>query len=589
MKLTTQKRNALPNAAFAGPGRSYPVQNRSHAVNALARASQQVNAGNLSPATAAHIKAKAHAVLNKGAAHTLVNGIRPGGNYADGTTPLPPQPLTPVSGIRGHYADGGTVSDPSIMGFIKDRAKAAVDALTPTKAPQLAQQVVENNTGLTGKAVSETKSHNQQLQDALNLANGSPIVRGPGTGTSDSVPVNLSSGESVLPTDTTKALGSNAIARLIQATHTPVNSGVASRGMRRGGKYANGLDPYDKSVKPPESSLTFTPPPGMKSAPSNTSQGAPGFATPSSEDVAKMIGQSPTGLVSPNQQGAAQTLATPTEQSGSSPDANRTQNIRAVQQTTPIPPKTTAPQNEQDQTLPQFGDNGAGYVRNDRTGKTTTFQPQTQPQGAAQQLAQPTPEPTPPTSVAQNNAPDLNAMAQKSIGDARVAGLLNHLENSKSTRTLGSLAEQRQQEQSRTQNEQTRSLTEGNRFGNQEKSYAVQQLARTNALQDKIASMPEGAERAAAIDQYDTLTGKSKWIEGRPTHVYGENGQIVGENTNVLNARTGQPNQISNQPAKPVIPAGVAVGAKSNHPDGIFSLPDGRRATIKNGVIAAIQ
>ena len=52
-KLTTKERNALPNSDFAGPGRSYPVQDASHARNALSRASQ-----NASPAQQAAIKAK---------------------------------------------------------------------------------------------------------------------------------------------------------------------------------------------------------------------------------------------------------------------------------------------------------------------------------------------------------------------------------------------------------------------------------------------------------------------------------------------------------------------------------------------------
>ena len=39
-KLTAGKRNALPGKAFAGPERSYPINNASHARNALARVSQ---------------------------------------------------------------------------------------------------------------------------------------------------------------------------------------------------------------------------------------------------------------------------------------------------------------------------------------------------------------------------------------------------------------------------------------------------------------------------------------------------------------------------------------------------------------------
>ena len=54
-KLTAAKRNALPAKDFAGPGRSYPINNMSHARNALARAS-----GNAGPELKAHIRAKVH-------------------------------------------------------------------------------------------------------------------------------------------------------------------------------------------------------------------------------------------------------------------------------------------------------------------------------------------------------------------------------------------------------------------------------------------------------------------------------------------------------------------------------------------------
>lgn len=52
-KLSTKQRNRLPNSDFAGPGRSYPVNNISHARNALARAAQHA-----SPELQAKIKAK---------------------------------------------------------------------------------------------------------------------------------------------------------------------------------------------------------------------------------------------------------------------------------------------------------------------------------------------------------------------------------------------------------------------------------------------------------------------------------------------------------------------------------------------------
>jgi hypothetical protein len=39
-KLTTKARNALPTKSFALSGRRYPIENASHAQNALARVSQ---------------------------------------------------------------------------------------------------------------------------------------------------------------------------------------------------------------------------------------------------------------------------------------------------------------------------------------------------------------------------------------------------------------------------------------------------------------------------------------------------------------------------------------------------------------------
>lgn len=63
MKLSNRSRSNLPASKFAGPGRSYPVNDRSHAANAKARATQQVKAGNLSPSAAAKIRSRANKVL----------------------------------------------------------------------------------------------------------------------------------------------------------------------------------------------------------------------------------------------------------------------------------------------------------------------------------------------------------------------------------------------------------------------------------------------------------------------------------------------------------------------------------------------
>jgi hypothetical protein len=39
-KLTTEERKAIPTGEFAGPHRSYPINDASHARNALSRVSQ---------------------------------------------------------------------------------------------------------------------------------------------------------------------------------------------------------------------------------------------------------------------------------------------------------------------------------------------------------------------------------------------------------------------------------------------------------------------------------------------------------------------------------------------------------------------
>ena len=63
-KLTTKRRNALPDSVFAGPGRSYPIPDKSHAANAKARATQQYEKRNLSKSARDKIFARANAMLN---------------------------------------------------------------------------------------------------------------------------------------------------------------------------------------------------------------------------------------------------------------------------------------------------------------------------------------------------------------------------------------------------------------------------------------------------------------------------------------------------------------------------------------------
>ena len=62
-KLTTQARKKLSSDQFALPGGRYPIEDKAHARDAKARASQQKNAGRLSATDKAKVDRKADAML----------------------------------------------------------------------------------------------------------------------------------------------------------------------------------------------------------------------------------------------------------------------------------------------------------------------------------------------------------------------------------------------------------------------------------------------------------------------------------------------------------------------------------------------
>ena len=65
-KLSSSARKKIPSSKFGLPGeRKYPLNNKSHAANAKARASQQEKKGALSASAKAKIDAKANKVLGK--------------------------------------------------------------------------------------------------------------------------------------------------------------------------------------------------------------------------------------------------------------------------------------------------------------------------------------------------------------------------------------------------------------------------------------------------------------------------------------------------------------------------------------------
>lgn len=65
-RLNAAQRRALPASDFAGPGRSYPVNDKNHAKFAEAMATKEQKAGKLSPAAAERIRSKAKRLLKGG-------------------------------------------------------------------------------------------------------------------------------------------------------------------------------------------------------------------------------------------------------------------------------------------------------------------------------------------------------------------------------------------------------------------------------------------------------------------------------------------------------------------------------------------
>lgn len=71
--LTSAKRKKIPKSEFGLPGeKKYPMEDKKHAANAKARASQMVKKGKLSKSSEEKIDSKANKVLG----HRTLSGLR---------------------------------------------------------------------------------------------------------------------------------------------------------------------------------------------------------------------------------------------------------------------------------------------------------------------------------------------------------------------------------------------------------------------------------------------------------------------------------------------------------------------------------
>ncbi len=165
-----------------------------------------------------------------------------------------PNLMTPVDQLfqerRGlQLANGGVAAETPEQVMARMAAKygvSAAPAATPnppvTPAPAPVAQPAQPSGGLFQGAVRTLRGRAAQIDKATGYAQGGMVVADGGRSrapTADSVPVNLSHGEAVLPVKTVAALGGpDAVEHMIESTN---GKPTATRGLRAGGNYGVGV------------------------------------------------------------------------------------------------------------------------------------------------------------------------------------------------------------------------------------------------------------------------------------------------------------------------------------------------------------
>ena len=132
-----------------------------------------------------------------------------------------------------NYADGGVVSGiKRALGFDPERAAriaeykaqqkaeaaaAAATAAAPAAAPKPAGGLVQN-------AANALRNRRKQIDEAAGYANGG-MVRGPGTGTSDDIETEIPAGSYIMPADTTRKVGAEALGELGKPVPVALSNG----------------------------------------------------------------------------------------------------------------------------------------------------------------------------------------------------------------------------------------------------------------------------------------------------------------------------------------------------------------------------
>lgn len=147
-----------------------------------------------------------------------------------------------------YFADGGFVQGIKRAFGMDEERNAQIAAYRARAAAEKAQaaqqQQAQQPQQPQQRAISDYSgmSATQRREKELGLADGGRVrprgfVAGKGTATSDSIPARLSNGEYVLPADTVRAVGVEALDALRESTHKPVKGeqSNAARGFFAGG------------------------------------------------------------------------------------------------------------------------------------------------------------------------------------------------------------------------------------------------------------------------------------------------------------------------------------------------------------------
>lgn len=126
-----------------------------------------------------------------------------------------------------NYADGGVVSGiKRALGFDPERAAriAAYKAQQKAEAAAAPAAAPKPAGGLAQNAANALSNRRKQIDEAAGYANGG-MVRGPGTGTSDDIETEIPAGSYIMPADTTRKVGAEALGELGKPVPVALSNG----------------------------------------------------------------------------------------------------------------------------------------------------------------------------------------------------------------------------------------------------------------------------------------------------------------------------------------------------------------------------